>query len=474
MKEIMFGHPVRRDLFGRDQVAWDEVFTVPPHSHFVTVGGSGAGKGSTVIIPNLLRYTGQDSPQARASVIVVDPKGENARTTANARRRMGYQVVILDPWQEVNRQYVDRYPERRLRREIITPYNPLLRLDPRDRHFYEGLVDFGSAVVERPEVAHDPHWPSTAEELTMGVSADAIERGAPSLAQVYRDIRLDPESFAQLAEAAIQRGGHAGDLIRPFIDASGDNREMRSIFSAARTQLRFLGDPILAADLSVPRNSFEFAELTQRPITLYLVMPPDKFGTEYRRWLRLMLTQAIRAVMRVRPHDKVLVMIDEFGTLGALPIVADSYGLARSLGLTFHIFVQDLNQLAALYGQKWQSFLANAGAIQFFRTGDQFTMNYVAQEIGQYLRRTSHVSISAQGQSVSFGEQWDQRMRPEDIKRDLQQFSYVFAPRGDGTSEWHRLKPMPYYATRAFAGQYDPLPEFEHAPSPGWFGPRSR
>src|SRR5687767_10516710 len=49
--------------------------------HVVTVAGSRAGKSSTVLIPNLLRYPG--------SVVVLDPKGELARATAAQRRRMG-------------------------------------------------------------------------------------------------------------------------------------------------------------------------------------------------------------------------------------------------------------------------------------------------------------------------------------------------------------------------------------------------
>ncbi len=46
--------------------------------HMMTIAGNRAGKGVSLIIPNLLFYEG--------SAVVIDPKGENARITARRRR----------------------------------------------------------------------------------------------------------------------------------------------------------------------------------------------------------------------------------------------------------------------------------------------------------------------------------------------------------------------------------------------------
>jgi type IV secretory pathway TraG/TraD family ATPase VirD4 len=59
-------------------------------SHLMTIAPTGTGKGRSVIIPNLLTYTGP--------IVVVDPKGENYAVTARARREMGQTVVKLDPF----------------------------------------------------------------------------------------------------------------------------------------------------------------------------------------------------------------------------------------------------------------------------------------------------------------------------------------------------------------------------------------
>ena len=66
--------------------------------HRMTVAGSRAGKGVSTIIPNLLEYPG--------SVLVIDPKGENAYHTKSRRDKgskavaqgLGQDVYVLDPF----------------------------------------------------------------------------------------------------------------------------------------------------------------------------------------------------------------------------------------------------------------------------------------------------------------------------------------------------------------------------------------
>lgn len=57
--------------------------------HLLTVAPTRSGKGTTQIIPNLLTYDG--------SMLVIDPKGENALITAKRRQEMGQEVHIVDP-----------------------------------------------------------------------------------------------------------------------------------------------------------------------------------------------------------------------------------------------------------------------------------------------------------------------------------------------------------------------------------------
>ncbi|MEP2705200.1 MAG: type IV secretory system conjugative DNA transfer family protein [Roseibium sp.] len=58
--------------------------------HLVTQGMTRSGKGATIIVPYLLTYDG--------SMLVIDPKGENALITAKHREdALGQRVHIVDP-----------------------------------------------------------------------------------------------------------------------------------------------------------------------------------------------------------------------------------------------------------------------------------------------------------------------------------------------------------------------------------------
>ena len=67
--------------------------------HLMTIAGSRAGKGVSLIVPNLIFYPG--------SALVIDPKGENARITAGRRGKgtkaggpgLGHNVHVLDPFE---------------------------------------------------------------------------------------------------------------------------------------------------------------------------------------------------------------------------------------------------------------------------------------------------------------------------------------------------------------------------------------
>src|ERR1700742_1897145 len=58
--------------------------------HLCTFGATRSGKGATVIVQALL--------QVPHSVVVIDPKGQNAAITARRRRGVGQDVYVLNPF----------------------------------------------------------------------------------------------------------------------------------------------------------------------------------------------------------------------------------------------------------------------------------------------------------------------------------------------------------------------------------------
>ena len=111
--------------------------------HALTVAGTRAGKGASLIVPNLLLYPG--------SVLAIDPKGELARITGRRRKELGNKLVVLDPFRENGRWEGGNY-------------NPLDELDPKGKE----VIDEAGAIAQALVIysGHsDPHWTSAARAL---------------------------------------------------------------------------------------------------------------------------------------------------------------------------------------------------------------------------------------------------------------------------------------------------------------------
>jgi type IV secretion system protein VirD4 len=387
-----------------------------PRQHMITIAPTRSGKGVSQIVPNLLTYAG--------SVLVVDPKGENAWITAPYRRQtLGQKTVIVDPWDEVNRSYGSKAPERASALETIASFNPLSILKPGSDDFIEDLTYLADALIIT-ESTKDPYWEDTARELWAGLMAFVMEHPAyaatASLPLARKLLMQSNDALQRTIHTAIGLGpGSVAALKLAQFDNPEKTTSIASVISAARTQTVFLDSPVLSR--SMESSDFSFDELSGGNISIYLVLPYDKLET-YARWLRLMVSASIRAVARRsggHPRDRAeggssqpalsrpqaaglptLFMLDEFGTIGKLNVVAKAYGLMAGLGMIMWTFSQDINQLKRDYPQHWETFIANSLALTCFGAMDNSTAEYVSKFLGTSTIEHPNVSTST-GTSVA-------------------------------------------------------------------------
>jgi len=362
----------------------------PPVQHMLSIAPTRSGKGVSLIIPNLLTY--------RGAVLVVDPKGENAWVTAPFRRQsLGQKTVIVDPWGETNRRYgsMDGVSE------SIARFNPLSILNPESDEYVDDLAYLADAIIIS-QSSRDPHWDDSARELVAGLIAFVVEsphyHADASLALVRGLLSLPgPELRVVIKDAqALGPGSIAKTKLARF---DGDTNEISSVMSTARTQTGFLDSDVLARNMET--SDFSFDELCQGNISIYLVLPPDKLET-YARWLRLMVSIALRAVARGGSKSALpaLFILDEFGTIGKLNAVAQAYGLMAGLGMIIWAFAQDLNQLKRDYPDHWETFIGNCQAMTCFGVMDNFTTDYISKMLGTMTVEHTNVSTSV-GTSVA-------------------------------------------------------------------------
>ena len=123
--------------------------------HVMTIAGSRAGKGRSLIIPNMLMYEG--------SVLAIDPKGELARITSRARAEMGQRVIVLDPF-GASLKGCKTEAHRAALQARIGHYNPLAELDPDSDTFVEDAAVIANALIKDSH-SSDRFWADSAKVL---------------------------------------------------------------------------------------------------------------------------------------------------------------------------------------------------------------------------------------------------------------------------------------------------------------------
>jgi type IV secretion system protein VirD4 len=419
-------------------------------AHLLTLAPTGAGKGIGCVIPNLLTYPG--------SVLVTDPKGENYAVTARRRRELGHHVVALDPFGLVGG---------------TGAFNPLDALDPEAPDAVDDAASLADLIVVREprESGDSVFWAEEAKALLTGlilhVASDDVP-GRRNLRTLWEYLSLAPREMTQLWTAMGRSCAAGGAVARAAARVRQKGDRVRSgILAQAQSQAHFLDSRQIARALD--RSTFSFDDLTASPISVYLVLPPDRIDS-CRRWLRLLVGCALHAVVRARApsgggRERVLFLLDEFPALGTMPPLERAVALARGYGVTCWLLAQDLSQLRALYPSSWSTFVANAGVVQAFGTNDIETATYLSAMLG-----TTTVQSTSAGRSVGSArglwgradcrESWTvtERARallsPDEVRRLDPTTALILAPGADPI----RASRLDYRRDASFAGAFDENP----------------
>jgi type IV secretion system protein VirD4 len=231
-------------------------------------------------------------------------------------------------------------------------------------------------------------------------------------------------------------------------------REIKSVISTAITQTFFLDDPNIARVLG--GSDFSMMGLKEKATTVFLILP-GRYLNAYSRFFRLAVTSAIDQLTARPGGHPTLFILDEFATLQNLGAVSKAFGFAAGYRLQLWPFLQDLPQLQAIYGDKWESFLANAGLVQFFAPSDMTTAEYLLKRGGQYTTKQINESFSTlpdarASSSLAFSDTRVALLPCETTMSMPADIQVVFFGGVHGPSV---VKRWNYFENRRLAGLYD-------------------
>ena len=398
-------HPADQILVGHFH---DKLIGLSDNRHMCTIGGSRSGK-SLTLKANLFFYQG--------SILALDPKGELARDTAHARIAMGQEVHILDPF--------NRVKDADLQTCRTGCYNPLSILSMDSETIIEDAALISDALVIAEGT--DPHWDESARNFIEGIilhcstspeikNRDLVTVYDLLMSALHKDddddddhedpyeqlerLHSDPEEESEespylllkdmLTNAAFIEDHHGDERLALAIRGAANDfyekgdKEMASVLSTARRHMKFLASKAM---LNVLRgDSLDLRHLKSNPrgVTVYLCLPAGRMGT-FNRWMRLFVNMFIESMEREEtvPRSPVLLCLDEFPVLGHMKILEDAIGQVASFNVKIWILLQDLNQLKAIYKDRYESFLGNSGIIQVFGLSDLTTAEYFSRLLGK-------------------------------------------------------------------------------------------
>lgn len=400
----------------------DEPVGVPNDGHMLVVAGTRYGKGVSVVIPNLGIYPG--------SVVVIDPKGENAMVTARIRgngspygRGRGQKVFLFDP---LNIVWTPEYDFADLR----ACFNPLDLVDPEKPE----TITLAAIIAEslmKGEDAREPYWKDAPRDLLKAiilhvVSASLYPRERKNLVTVRELLMAGDVQARNLAAmtggkkkvasgltylfAAMRKNPSFGGAVAEFGTMFGDleanaAKTMSNVQHVAATALDFLEGPGMQQALS--RSDFSLSDLKTDPkgVSLYLTLPQASMETHY-GVLRMMVS-LLTAEMEHVAHQPacghpVWMILDEFPALRRMRVLENAAAQIAGFGVRMTMVTQTLAQLKDIYKDNWETLIANAGTKLFFGVHDHFSRDYVSKLIGEHeVVRTTATANETSGSSWS-------------------------------------------------------------------------
>ncbi|HVK54214.1 MAG TPA: type IV secretory system conjugative DNA transfer family protein [Burkholderiales bacterium] len=325
--------------------------------HIMAFAPTRSGKGVGLVLPTLLSWP--------HSVVVYDIKGENWALTAGWRQKEANNHVLKFEPTAIDGSSIRYNPMDLVRvytdKEVADVQNIMNMIaDPEGK----GLAD---------------HWQKTGHALLVGTALHVLYAESDKSLCGVIGFLSNPARTIQDSLNYMLNTDHDMEGVRGWVDTEGNptfthpvvaavardmlnkaEEEMSSVVSTAVSYLTLYRDPIVARNTAC--SEFIISDLMndERPVSLYLVVPPsDK--DRLKPLIRLVVNQVIRSLVEKMEFKdgrsvasykhRLLLLIDEFPSLGKLDIFEESLAFIAGYGLKAYLIIQDISQLHTAYGK---------------------------------------------------------------------------------------------------------------------------
>jgi type IV secretion system protein VirD4 len=336
--------------------------------HVMAFAPTRSGKGVGLVVPTLLGWTG--------SAVIHDIKGENWQLTAGWRSKFSH-CLLFDPTNALSARYNPLLEVRRGSEEVRDVQN-----------IADILVDPEGALERRN------HWEKTSHALLVGAILHILyaeeEKTLARVATFLSDPGRPFVSTLRTMMTTNHLGTPEAPQVHPVVASAArellnkSENERSGVLSTAMSFLGLYRDPTVAAVTSA--CDWRIADLVdaERPVSLYLVVPPSDISRT-KPLIRVILNQIGRRLTERLNDDpsrpQLLLMLDEFPALGRLDFFETALAFLAGYGVRAFLIAQSLNQIAKAYGEN-NSILDNCHVRVAFASNDERTAKRISDALG--------------------------------------------------------------------------------------------
>lgn len=218
-------------------------------------------------------------------------------------------------------------------------------------------------------------------------------------------------------------------IVGPAVDIILMSEESRSsMISTCKRYLKPYRNPVVAA--ATAYSDFDILDLVNpnKNISLYLVVAPsskDSLKPVTRLIINMIMKKLTeRKPAHIDPERRLHLVLDEFDSLGKLPVFVDGIQFLRGYGMDCSIIIQGQNQLISRYGAQ-EMITAACKNVVIFTPNDDDTCKKVSERLGSFTIREK-VPSSGRDQKESYRDFGRKLLEPNEVAQIAEDRALIF------------------------------------------------
>lgn len=368
--------------------------------HVLCFAPTRSGKGVGLVIPTMLSW--------KHAAVITDLKGELWALTAGWRQLYAKNKVLkFEPAAAAG----------------SVAWNPLDEIRVGTENEVGDVQNLATLIVDPDGKGLESHWQKTSQALLVGVILHVLykarnEGGIDASLPGVDAMLSDPNRDCNELWLEMTQYSHVNGEVHPVIGAAGRDmldrpeEEAGSVLSTAKSYLSLFRDPIVARNCS--RSDFRIKGIMNDddPVSLYIVTQPND-KARLRPLVRILVNMIVRLLADkmefaggravANYKHRLLMMLDEFPSLGRLEIMQESLAFVAGYGIKCYLIIQDLSQLHAAYG-KDESITSNCHVQNAYPPNRVETAEHLSKLTGQTTIVKEQITTSGRRTSVLLGQ----------------------------------------------------------------------